>query len=89
MARYGPKGSLGLLTEPSAKPPRICALRLRDVMEAKQSIAIFGGCYIGVVLPKFPMEANDSFAPSWDVPPQGCVNAGPCWRFFHRVSSAN
>jgi hypothetical protein len=52
-------------------------LELRNVTEVKDAISIFGGCYIGVELPKFVTAAailgNHA---SWVVPPQGPVGDG-------------
>lgn len=52
------------------------SLRLGDTVEVKQSVQIFGGCYIGVVLPKFLTHADDPLAKRWDVPPQGRRGGG-------------
>ena len=46
-------------------------LGLNDVEQVKNSIYLFGACYIGVELPKFIMNAEDALAPRWAPPPQG------------------
>jgi len=52
-------------------------LELRNVAEAKDAVSILGGCYIGVVLPKFVTAAlrRGKHAP-WVVPPRGPVGEG-------------
>jgi hypothetical protein len=51
-------------------------LRLKNIEEVKQSIYLFGGCYIGVMLPKFITNADDKLAPRWSVPREGAHGAG-------------
>lgn len=51
-------------------------LNLSEPSEVKQSIALFGACYVGIVLPRFLMNAPDPLALRWDVPPQGRHGAG-------------
>jgi hypothetical protein len=51
-------------------------LRLKNVEDVKQSIHLFGACYIGVMLPKFVANADDKLTPHWSVPPQGPHGAG-------------
>lgn len=46
-------------------------LRLNNIDEVKHSIQLFGGCYIGVVLPRFLMKLADPSKPRWAVPPEG------------------
>jgi hypothetical protein len=51
-------------------------LRTKSVEEVKQSIYLFGACYIGVMLPKFVTGADDKLTPHWTLPPQGPHGAG-------------
>ena len=46
-------------------------LEPRNVNEVKDAVSIFGGCYIGVELPKFAINASDIATVPWVVPPQG------------------
>lgn len=46
-------------------------LSLNNIDEVKHSIHLFGGCYIGVVLPKFLTSASNPLTPRWTPPPQG------------------
>jgi hypothetical protein len=52
-------------------------LELRNVTEVKDAVSILGGCYIGVVLPKFVTAAlrRKKHVP-WIVPPRGPVGEG-------------
>lgn len=45
----------------------------RNVTEVKDAVTLFGGCYIGVELPKFALNAPDLSKVPWVVPPQGPV----------------
>ena len=51
-------------------------LRLKNVDEVKQSIYLFGACYIGVTFPKFITNAEDKLTVHWSVPPQGTHGEG-------------
>jgi len=60
-------------------------LEPRNVTEVRDAVAIFGGCYIGIELPKFALAASDLSTVPWVVPPQGPVgdaapdpNGGHC-----------
>ena len=48
-------------------------LEPRNVNEVKDAVSIFGGCYIGVELPKFAINASDIATVPWVVPPQGPI----------------
>ncbi len=48
-------------------------LEPRNVNEVKDAVAMFGGCYIGVELPKFALSVSDLSAVPWVVPPQGPI----------------
>jgi hypothetical protein len=48
-------------------------LELRNLNELKDAVSIFGGCYIGVELPKFAVSASDLSTVPWVVPSQGPV----------------
>ena len=51
-------------------------LRLRNLEEVKQTIYLFGACYIGVMLPKFVTNADDKLTPHWMLPAQGTYGDG-------------
>jgi hypothetical protein len=52
-------------------------LELRNVTEVKNAISIFGGCYIGVELPRFvTAAARVRKHPRWIVPPRGPIGGG-------------
>jgi hypothetical protein len=60
-------------------------LEPRNVTEVKDAVSLFGGCYIGVELPKFATSTSDLSAVPWVVPAQGPVgdaapdpNGGHC-----------
>lgn len=60
-------------------------LEPRNVNEVKDAVSIFGGCYIGVELPKFALSGSDLSTIPWVVPPQGPIgdaapdpNGGHC-----------
>lgn len=54
------------------------ALEPKNATEAKDAVNLFGGCYIGVELPTFALNAPDLLKVPWVVPPQGPVgNAAP------------
>jgi hypothetical protein len=64
------------------------ALERRNVQEIKKAVALFGGCYVGIALPKFAAEAHDPPAVPWVVPPQGPVkDAAPDPEFGHCVAA--
>jgi len=49
-------------------------LQPRSIVQAKDSITLFGNCYIGVSLPDFAVAANTNVITTpWVVPPQGPV----------------
>jgi hypothetical protein len=63
-------------------------LEPRNVNEVKDSVAYFGGCYIGVELPKFALDASNMIAEPWVVPPRGPVgNAAPGQDAGHCVAA--
>jgi hypothetical protein len=43
-------------------------LRAKNIDDVKQSIYLFGACYIGVVLPKFITNADNPLTPHWALP---------------------
>ncbi len=51
-------------------------LEQRSIVQARQAIALFGGCYIGVMLPDFVADAPDLLAVPWTVPPYGTRGDG-------------
>ncbi len=62
-------------------------LEPRNVVQAKDSVKIFGTCYIGVALPDFAVNPNEDFLKiPWVVPPQGPVgNAKPNLKNGHCI----
>jgi hypothetical protein len=48
-------------------------LEPRNIVEVKDAVSIFGGCYIGVKLPKFASFAANPLSVPWVVPAQGPV----------------
>jgi hypothetical protein len=63
-------------------------LEKRNVREAKQAIAIFGGCYVGIELPKFAATAQNPPTVPWVVPPRGPLgDAAPDPKFGHCVAA--
>ncbi len=49
-------------------------LQPRSTIQVKDSISLFGNCYIGVSLPDFAVAANTNVVTTpWVVPPQGAV----------------
>jgi hypothetical protein len=48
-------------------------LEPHNVNQVKDGVSIFGGCYIGVELPKFAISSSDLSTVPWVVPPQGPV----------------
>ena len=50
-------------------------IELKNINEVKDSINLFGSCYIGVELPGFALNAPDVSAVPWVVPPQGPVGS--------------
>lgn len=51
-------------------------LERRNVVEVKDAIALFGGCYLGVTLPKFAVNAPDLSRVPWIVRPYGTRGDG-------------
>jgi hypothetical protein len=47
-------------------------LELKNIVEAKEAVELFCGCYIGVALPNFAMQEHMALIP-WVVPPTGPV----------------
>ncbi len=63
-------------------------LEPRNVNEVKDAVAIFGGCYIGVELPKFAVSSPDIATVPWVVPPQGPVgDAAPDPQAGHCINA--
>src|SRR5438552_6015553 len=48
-------------------------LEPRNTTEVKDSVSLFGSCYIGIELPTFALNAPDLLQVPWVVPPQGPV----------------
>jgi hypothetical protein len=49
------------------------ALEPKNVTEVKDAVCLFGGCYFGLELPKFVLQAQNPLQVPWVVPPQGPV----------------
>jgi hypothetical protein len=63
-------------------------LKLRDMDEIKQVIALFGGCYVGLELPNFAADARHPATVPWVVPaagPLGKAASNP--KFGHCVAA--
>jgi hypothetical protein len=51
------------------------ALDRKNATEVRDAVYLFGGCYIGLELPDFVLNADDPLKVAWAVPPQGPVGA--------------
>lgn len=51
-------------------------LRTKNAEDLKNSVYLFGGCYIGVVLPKFVTSAADISQPHWSMRAEGKSGEG-------------
>ena len=62
-------------------------LERRNINEIRQAVAIFGGCYVGLALPKFAAVAQNPRDVPWVVPREGLNgNAAPDPQFGHCVA---
>jgi hypothetical protein len=63
-------------------------LELRNTDEMRNTVAIFGGCYIGMLLPEFALVASNRPTVPWVVPRQGPIgDAAPAPEGGHCVSA--
>jgi hypothetical protein len=69
--RYWRKSGLG-----TDRIDAFALLAPTNVKQAKQSLAIFGGCYLGLQLPQFLAEAEDLMAVPWTLRPYGMRGDG-------------
>jgi hypothetical protein len=51
-------------------------LKLQNAIELKHAVHLFGGCFLGLVLPKFIMDAKDGTDVAWTRHPDGARGEG-------------
>jgi hypothetical protein len=62
------------------------ALEPKNATEVEDAVYVFGGCYIGVALPKFAVSGSNPLTVPWVVPPQGPVGeAAPDQNLGHCI----